>query len=991
MKRNFLRVAAPFLIAGLAAMSVACNKYDADIDDLRSQINSINATVSQLQTLVNSGSVITGVTSTSEGITFTMSDNSTYTVTNGANGADGASNLWTIGEDGFWYQNGEKTDFVAVPANGRDGADGAPGAPGAPGANGADGENGCYYVPNTVKEGPDANYGNFDIYQDGELVKHTTISWLATVENAMTAVVSGNKVTFYNLADPEGKLVPETSLILGAQLGSVAFVPNVLDSESTYPTTDKPYYHITRHYGITDGKVLSNMVKSNVVAFQFRKNPANAYVENAVLRFVNRGVETRADVFNDATNLLSIIPGSQMVATGEPNIELSAVLDPTKFSANKAYELAALQVIVGQEPVTSDYIRIKTAPIDVVLADTTRTKKNASAVQFYNRIAANGTDLRTTDTDADVKACAGAVGVSAAHFEMKYDAEKEDELLDLKKKVGLFSNAKLDWLASLGFTGMSYEFKPVKEYLASDEMKTNQQAFITLENGVVKVNTADFPNPIVAVGRTPVVRCDAYLTDNAGTKRLVASAYIKIEITKDEPAADKDLEDVEYTIKGDSVYQYRELSDINKRTLVAQMPWTDFNNEVYGNEKVNLPAAEFWSVYGGSGNNYSVTVEVEGEKTPLIEAKNLTANGVPNVLSASGIIVTVNMNSNDTKTAHVQVEIYNDIKTQHTYKAGAKYTMTVAINSDDTKKHPDVKIIRKFSVEDSHPEYTYSSYYYFTQQTIKAYYNDFDAATYKSKDSDLVVVRGKLNGGVYEMSSLASEHFASSIAGETIFDYFTKREITVDKTEYGKDKLPIPTNVSAIEFKWAESPVTQVIPTSAFSSDTDVALSTTLTAPFLVKNMTLTQTLVNGETCTPQTYDVVFVNPFVGAASKGVKMYGNSKVPVDAETAPEVKVVDRDAATIYAWDKDAEALVLTSYANTAYAVAAPTVSYAKKTGENWPEGLTLDTATGTVNWNNGGTTLNGDRTYHVTATVTFANLSVVTIDIPVVLTQNPIE
>ena len=40
-----------------------------------------------------------------------------------ANIQGGGSDSWTIGDDGYWYKNGEKTDYRAIGMDGRDGAD----------------------------------------------------------------------------------------------------------------------------------------------------------------------------------------------------------------------------------------------------------------------------------------------------------------------------------------------------------------------------------------------------------------------------------------------------------------------------------------------------------------------------------------------------------------------------------------------------------------------------------------------------------------------------------------------------------------------------------------------------------------------------------------------------------------------------------------------------------------------------------------------------
>ena len=70
----------------------------------------------------------------------------------------------------------------------------------------------------------------------------------------------------------------------------------------------------------------------------------------------------------------------------------------------------------------------------------------------------------------------------------------------------MYSNDKDNWLAALGFKGMSYEFSIPENYLAEDDEKTNQQWFIVKEgeniagNGGIKVNP-EVINGTPAIGR----------------------------------------------------------------------------------------------------------------------------------------------------------------------------------------------------------------------------------------------------------------------------------------------------------------------------------------------------------------------------------------------------------------------------------------------------------------------------------------------------------
>ena len=100
---------------------VSCKDYDDDIKDLQEQINSNKDAITALQKLVGEGKWVTSISSIENGFTVTMSDGTTTSIT-GIKGADGKNGTeWTIGEDGFWYKDGEKTDSQAVGEDGKAG------------------------------------------------------------------------------------------------------------------------------------------------------------------------------------------------------------------------------------------------------------------------------------------------------------------------------------------------------------------------------------------------------------------------------------------------------------------------------------------------------------------------------------------------------------------------------------------------------------------------------------------------------------------------------------------------------------------------------------------------------------------------------------------------------------------------------------------------------------------------------------------------------
>ena len=112
------------LMATSAGTFVSCKDYDDDIENLQGQIDKNSSAIAELQKLVGAGNWVTSISPVTGGFTVTMSNGQSQTITgiNGADGKDGKNGTeWTIGEDGFWYMDGEKTDNVAIGKNGENG------------------------------------------------------------------------------------------------------------------------------------------------------------------------------------------------------------------------------------------------------------------------------------------------------------------------------------------------------------------------------------------------------------------------------------------------------------------------------------------------------------------------------------------------------------------------------------------------------------------------------------------------------------------------------------------------------------------------------------------------------------------------------------------------------------------------------------------------------------------------------------------------------
>ena len=686
----------------------------------------------------------------------------------------------------------------------------------------------------------------------------------------------------------------------------------------------------------------------------YRLNPEDAYVDTlTIATFLNRSVSTRAAA-NDKFNLLSV--ENNKFENGIASI--NATVDPSALSTDSKNDIVALQVWVGQNAVTSDYVHITSSPIDVILVDSINTIVGSNVKEFYSRTKSI---KGTPENDAFIKQY---VSLDAeANFAFKYD-----ESIDLKEKVGLYSNIKENYLAKLGFVGMSYEFSLPKEYNATDEQKTNQQWFVEMTDGVVKANAKNLVNGLTpAIGRTPVVRVDAYLTANGGAnKYLVASSYIKLSIERTTPQPGVDKPDYNVNMSSAKEYEYHTLS--GSGNLVVEMPWTDINNKLYG--LTGLNAKNFWDYYGGSSDTYAVQIstidKTNREISLLYQQIQADQNWVTNNNGIPGVIFGIMLNKGEQTTSNINLGINNLIKTENTYKdvngKGAKYVVEIVIPSDNKKVYGDFRLVQEFYVREDCKNFTYNPLYY---------YDNFAGA------SNCIVVKGQLNTS-WEMSSVVSEHF-EKINGKSVFQYYN----TVN-------------NVKSLEFQW-KSGVTGVTPGAdqVQKADFTVALRQAMTKGTEVKNMTYKTVLVNGEECNFN-YNIVFVNPFKAGTGKTISVYGNGIGENIGETMPQVLVMDNDNDIVYSYDVNAGSLALSDKATDDYKVAVPTVTYAfddteadyKELVNNMSQGsiLEVDASSGVFTWKNEGARLKRDYNLTVIAKVTFANLSEVQCRIPVVLT-----
>ena len=97
---------------------VSCKDYDEDIDAINSELTTIKSQIAALQSKVDAGNYVTGVTKTADGITFTFSNGSPVVVAvkDGAQGAAGKDGSVVEVKEGVLYIDGEATEIKVCEA-----------------------------------------------------------------------------------------------------------------------------------------------------------------------------------------------------------------------------------------------------------------------------------------------------------------------------------------------------------------------------------------------------------------------------------------------------------------------------------------------------------------------------------------------------------------------------------------------------------------------------------------------------------------------------------------------------------------------------------------------------------------------------------------------------------------------------------------------------------------------------------------------------------
>ena len=258
---------------------VSCKDYDDDIDGLNSRVDGIESQIKDLEAKINAAKWITSVTPATGGFTVAFSDGSSYTITNGKDGAAGeagaAGTEWTISEDGFWVCNGEKTTVKAV---GQDGAQGEAGKDAQPEVKK---ENGKWYLWNGTE---------FEEFA-GSAAPATNIPYYYTDPNDAN-------YTILVICDKDGKNEKEIRLPMNEGLAEIL----ILDATRNMTIS---YYRYNGTAEWNGAKPLpakgEYLITQPTKAFQIQVTPANYDLAALDLKLVNSKGEEAPVVLGKAT------------------------------------------------------------------------------------------------------------------------------------------------------------------------------------------------------------------------------------------------------------------------------------------------------------------------------------------------------------------------------------------------------------------------------------------------------------------------------------------------------------------------------------------------------------------------------------------------------------------------------------------------------------------------------------------------------------------
>lgn len=586
------------LAVGATGTVTSCKDYDDDINNLQKQIDANKKLIDQIQTLIQSGSVITNVEKTTNGVKLTLSNKQSYELTNGTDGQPGTpGTAWTISDDGFWVKDGTKTTYKAVPENGK------PGQPGQPGKDGA------VYVPNAD--------GYFHIWQDGKDTGASNISWIGT--GSITGLMDNDYVTLHNVKYPDGTY-QDVKISLSNNLRGFSFVTDAADTDGklqAHTLVDgveaiqiQSYSFKALTLSKTDSKdETANEAKEDSVInpatyAYYKVEPAEASVDDLkklAYRVEANGnyISTRAEASKD------FAANAKFVSFKDGILKVQVDVKGVPATAEKISTVSLLATKRNNEVVeqSDDPETIyKNDLKDLRIADKKKFEANPS-VDYHFRRFINAKDAEA-GKEVKVMPVWSTTNGKDADVEVAFDAS-----VDLSEYVQAHVLNTPHTDADLARLGMNFEYQLVKNYKIGTN-NTDQADFATLSGSVLTPKVFTDAEKYAAVGRTPIVRV---LLKHGNT--IVKVAYIKVKIVKKEA----ENKSIDFTT-GDFTFKCGEADTV--KTTVEQTNVQLYNACSMDRDEFHSFYKVFDSANGAEGNVGTVTELTEkttGETTHLLE------------------------------------------------------------------------------------------------------------------------------------------------------------------------------------------------------------------------------------------------------------------------------------------------------------------------------------------------------------------------------------
>jgi hypothetical protein len=499
MKKNLLFKFFVLAVVAVFATMSSCKSYDDDIDNLQTQIDSMKKTLDEIQAKVNSGAVITNVASTSNGITITLSDGKSYTITNGTNGQDGApGSVITIGENGHWLIDGVDTGVAAQ------------------GPAGLDGKDGAYYFPN------EDGYWH-KIAADGTDTK-TEVKWQTLPEGTLTAVFADGQVTLYGVKMSDGSY---GTYVLGkAILSHLTLIPDfVADWGGALPVLN--FSPLTTPCGDIAPSAYA----------RYKVSPSNASLDEINVNDIYFLYNNPTVISTYAVKSAEIAPKAEFVSLEDGILTVKVDINTEYVEEEGGDKIDQLMLVVplknGSE-VNSDWAKVVSSGIsyeDLALVRVPKPEDNSWYDMELAKTAADAKDLELDDPTV---------------VQLTYDEELDlKEVVNTMLKSGYYDfavaqNGYDDWSDfNIDTYNLQYVFDLKDEEGNTIVYKvgannTDQQKFINLVGSKVttRVYDLDGPNP-AAVDRTPIVHVMLKSKDATAYPCTIVEGFIKLNIVEE--------------------------------------------------------------------------------------------------------------------------------------------------------------------------------------------------------------------------------------------------------------------------------------------------------------------------------------------------------------------------------------------------------------------------------------------------------------------------